>query len=583
MLRYAWTGQGYDAMFGFLRSRKDPLADARSAERWFAAPAVADPLSRKQELIEELARITAPTAKLTPRRLGALFVVDAHADQLFRALTAQYVEHANRSAKIERQLWTALFDLSQAFQTAFRSYEHIAIENEHSGRWRQLLPELVCRQIVHLGRDAKARLYRYESWIPGKWAELHQLLALAAARQFERNPVQLVADQPPTTIEHQYLMTVVLQLIDTGNLSARQLEQVWSELDGWCASLRLSLEPKTVTSFFVDLASREGLKRRTTAALEGSVLFVDTQPLHAALMHQQLSLEQAIRTRPRSDETTRVSDQLCLLRRFAAKVDPELKFLARHGDRAIADGSVDAIIGLTKIAAYLREEDRDPDFQHYAGKTFGGSLELAVFGRIRNENDRRIELARHRLSQYVAAGGPWEIKDVSLTGFRLMAPMKAASDLPIGTLVAIRPQAGSQWTLGIVRRMRRHTSERTEIGLEIVASTLVGVDLIEQRRNSDADYLVDGEDGIINGRSFVALFLTLKKGDSGQGVKSLIVPASEYQSSKRLTLITSKSIYRVVLGGPIEQQGEWVWTPVEPQEIGTDTASSSSAGHRSAH
>src|SRR5437016_4530801 len=570
-------------MFGFLRSRKDPLADARSAERWFAAPVATDTLSRKQELIAALGRITAPTAKLTPRRLGALFVLDAHAEQLFRALTAQYVEHANRSAKIERQLWSALFDLSQAFQTAFRSFEQVALENEHSGRWQQLLSELVCRQIVHLSRDAKARLYRYESWIPGKWAELHQLFALAAARRFERSPVQLVADRPPTTIEHQYLMTVVLQLIDTGNLTARQLEHVWSELDGWCASLRLSLEPKTVTSFFVDLTSRDGLKRRTTGALEGSVLFVDTQPLHAVLAHQQLSLEQAIRTKPRSDETTRLSELLCLLRRFTAKVDPELRLLTRHGDRAIADGDVDAIVGLTKIAGYLREEDRDPDFQLYAGKSFGGTLELAVFGRIRNDSDRRVELARHRLSQYVAAGGPWEIKDVSLTGFRLMAPMKAASDLPIGTLVAIRPQSGSQWTLGIVRRMRRHTSERTEIGLEIVVSTLAGVDLVEQRRNAEADYLVDGEDGIINGRSFVALFLTLKKSDSDQGVKSLIVPAGEYQPSKRLTLITSKSIYRVVLGGPIEQQGEWVWTAVEPQEIGTRTAAPTSAGHRSSH
>ena len=325
-------------MFGFLRSRKDPLADARSAERWFAAPVATDTLSRKQELIAALGRITAPTAKLTPRRLGALFVMDAHAEQLFRALTAQYVEHANRSAKIERQLWTALFDLSQAFQAAFRSYEQVALENEHSGRWQQLLPELVCRQIVHLGRDAKARLYRYESWIPGKWAELHQLFAMAAARQFERSPVQLVGDRPPTTIEHQYLMIVVLQLIDTGNLTPRQLEHVWSELDGWCASLRLSLEPKTVTSFFVDLTSRDGLKRRTTGALEGSVLFVDTQPLHAVLAHQQLSLEQAIRTKPRSDETTRLSELLCLLRRFTAKVDPELRLLARHGDRAIADG-----------------------------------------------------------------------------------------------------------------------------------------------------------------------------------------------------------------------------------------------------
>jgi cyclic-di-GMP-binding protein len=571
-------------MFGFLKSRNDPLADARSAARWCSTPSTADALALKQDLIAELSRVTAPTAKLTPRRLSALFVIDAHAEHLFRSLTAQYAEHANRSAKIERQLWSALFELSQAFQTALRAYEHAALDNEHSGRWQQLLPELVCRQIVHLGHDAKARLYRYESWIPGKWAELHQLLALAAARQFERIPITLVADRPATTIEQQYLMIVVLQLLDTGNLTPRQLEQVWGELDGWCQTLRLSLEPKTLSSFFIDLASRDGMKRRTGQALEGSVLFVDTQPVHGLLMQQQVAVEQAIRVKPRGEETTRLSEQLCLLRRFAAKVDPEPKLLPRHGERAIASGNIDAIVGLNKIASYLREQDRDPDFQLYAGKSFGGSLELAVFGRVRNESDRRNELARHRLTQYAAPGGPWEMKDVSQTGFRLIAPMKAASDLPIGTLVATRPQTGSQWTLGIVRRMRRHTSERTEIGLEIVASRLTGVDLVEQRRSAEADYLVDGEDGFISGRSFIALFLTLQKDEGGHGVQSLILPAGEYHPSKRLTLVTAKSIYRVVLGGPIEQQGEWVWTAVEPQEIGARTAATSNrVGHRSSH
>ena len=301
-------------------------------------------------------------------------------------------------------------------------------------------------------------------------------------------------------------------------------------------------------------------------------------------MQQQVSVEQAIRAKPRGDETTRLSGELCLLRRFAAKVNPEPKLIARHGERAIATGNVDAIVGLTKIAGYLREEDRDPDFQLHAGKSFGGSIELAVFGRVRNESDRRSELARHRLAQYAAPGGPWEVKDVSQTGFRLIAPMKAASDLPIGTLVATRPQLGTQWTLGIVRRMRRHTSERTEIGLEIVASSLAGVDLVEQRRSAGADYLVDGEEGVINGRSFVALFLTLQKSAGGPGVQSLVIPAGEYQSGKRLTLVTSKSIYRVVLGGSIEQQGEWVWTAVEPQEIGARTAAPASpAGQRNRH
>jgi hypothetical protein len=166
----------------------------------------------------------------------------------------------------------------------------------------------------------------------------------------------------------------------------------------------------------------------------------------------------------------------------------------------------------------------------------------------------------------------------------VIAPIKAASDLPIGTLVATRPQLGSTWTLGVVRRMRRHTAERTEVGLEIVASTLAGVDLVEPRRSSEADYLVDGEDGVISGRSFIALFLTLQQGGSGRDVQSLIVPAGEYQYSKRLTLVTSKSIYRVVLGSPIEQQAEWVWTAVEPQEIGTRAVPpASAAAHRKSH
>ena len=88
---------------------------------------------------------------------------------------------------------------------------------------------------------------------------------------------------------------------------------------------------------------------------------------------------------------------------------------------------------------------------------------------------------------------------------------------------------------------------------------------------------------MISGRSFIALFLTLHKGNRGHDVQSLIIPVGEYQPSKRLTLVTSKSIYRVVLGGPIEQQVDWVWTAIEPQEIGTRGRPTSQAGYRNAH
>jgi len=200
-------------------------------------------------------------------------------------------------------------------------------------------------------------------------------------------------------------------------------------------------------------------------------------------------------------------------------------------------------------------------------KNYGGTLEIAVFGRNRNELDRRQELARARLTQFAAPGGPWEVKDVSQTGFRLIAPMSAANLVTLGTLTAIRPHGQSSWVLGIVRRMKRLTTERAEIGLQVIANALVGVDLIEQRKPTETEYEVDGSATTVNGRMFQALFLSLKKRDAEFAVQSLIVPAVEYQPAKRFRLQTAKAMHSIRFGRLLEQQPDWVWATVEPLEI----------------
>ena len=68
------------------------------------------------------------------------------------------------------------------------------------------------------------------------------------------------------------------------------------------------------------------------------------------------------------------------------------------------------------------------------------------------------------------------------------------------------------------------TADRAEIGLQVIANTLVGVDLVEQRKAADNDYSVDGETTTINGRTFHGLFLALRKRDADAAVQSLIVP-----------------------------------------------------------
>jgi hypothetical protein len=565
-------------MFLFGKTHRDPLADPRGAARWVASFTAGDPLAVHGQVLPELARVAERNARRTPARLAAVFELDARCAPLRAALTTQYIEHANRSSKIEHQLWSALFDLSQAFLLAYQAFGREMPAHMQVARWRELLPELVCRQVMQLGCDARTRLYRYEQWIPAKWAELHNLLSLACSQQIERVGLPVGPGGATSTVEHEYLLVLLLQLVNAGNLTPRQLDWIGSELPEWSASLRLSLEPSTVTSFYVDLASREGLRRRAAVPLEGRVLFLDTRPLHGVLTQNALMVEQKIREQPLSDRTPRRTEQLMLLRKLAAQVDPEFRPFARRGERTAAGGTVDAIVGFAKIAGYLKEEERNPIPAFDAGDSFGGTMELAVFGHTRNEQDRRLELARRRMAAYAAPSGPWEVKDVSQTGYRLVAPMSVANAVTLNTLAAIRPHGQRAWTLGIVRRMKRLTADRAEIGLQIVANTLLGVDLMEQRKNVDGDYSVDGEAITINGRLFGALFCALRKRPGDAPVQSLIVPAVEFQPAKRFKLVTSSSTASIRFGRLIEQQPEWVWTAMEPLDLGATAVAQATDG-----
>ena len=551
-------------MFGFGRSSKDPLSDVRSAERWLTTLPGGDTLAVQAGVVAELERAAGQGTERSPQRLRAVFHVDAQTGAQRRALIEQYIEHANRSSKIENQLWTALFGLTQAFLITYQSFAREIADRPQSRRWQELLPELLSRQVVHLALDARVRLFRYEQWIPAKWTELHGLMSHACGERIERQLVTL-GDGNTTTIEHEYLRALVLQLMNAGSLTARQVEFIWGELDDWCSPLRLTLEPSAANSFFVDLGGREGLRRRKPGALEGRVLFVDTRPLHAVMVQHVVTLEQKIKGEPLSNRTPRRSEQLALFTKLAAQVDPEFKPFTRRGERVTTAGAVDAIVGFQKIASFFREEASQPiPMAETTGESFDSTMDIAVFGRIRDEPTRRNELARRRIGAHAAPGGPWEAKDVSQTGFKLVAPIQVANAVTLGTLVAIHPHGQPRWTLGIIRRMKRTAADRAEIGLQVVADTIAAVDLTEQRKRGADEYSIDGEGTTIDGRRFGALLLALRARDGEPMVQSLIIPAVEYQSGKRYRLMTSRADYTLRFGRLIEQQPDWIWTAIEP-------------------
>lgn len=549
-------------MFGFGKLVKDPLADPKSALRWMASFPANDPLTLHAALVQALGHVAARDTKRHPAGFEALLVADEHAASLRRTLTLQYIDHASRSTRIENQLWQALFDLTQSFLLAYQAFARELMANPESAKWQAMLPTLALRQIEHLGEDAKIRLYRFEQWIPAKWVELHDLFKLTCAHKIERQP-QKAATNRETTVEQEYLRVLLLFVMNAGNVAPRQLEWVAQQLPEWSAALRFNIASSSLATFYVDLSSRTGLKRRIDPTpLEGNVLFVDLDPLHALLVQHIVVLEQKLKSSPLSERAPRRTEQLNLLVKLALAVDPAFKPAARKGERSSEEGACDAIAGFANIAAFLWADAESPSVNNKTAAQYGDTIELATFGHLRNADARRDAAARRQLEGHAAPGGPWQILDKSITGYRLVAPMSVLPMLTLGSLVAIRPTLQPTWILGIVRRMKRMTAERAEIGLQVIATSAVSV-AVQEQRPSDPGYFIDVDLHLTGSRVFQGLYLSLKKRENDPPVHTLIVPAHDYQTSKRYRLTTGRSTFEVSFGRLLEQQPEWHWTTIE--------------------
>jgi hypothetical protein len=130
-------------MFGFGTSEKRPLADVKSAEHWLASLPANDPLAMHAEVVAQLRAAVAtpaPQAALRQSGLEAIFRVDTRTAVLRRMLTSQYIEHANRSSRIENQLWQALFDLTQAFLLCYQAFGREIAQNPRPRREMPAVP-----------------------------------------------------------------------------------------------------------------------------------------------------------------------------------------------------------------------------------------------------------------------------------------------------------------------------------------------------------------------------------------------------------------------------------------------------------
>ncbi len=528
-------------MLAWFRSFSDPLSSASNAARWIGQLPTGDTTSLQKEALELVASFPGSRRDAGPGQVEALLRIDGRMEPVIAQLTQQYTQNYQKSTGIESRLWHAVFDLVKAFINAYHIALKAGFPRAENKRWRAILPWVIVRLAHYRGLDGKYRLFRYSHWIPAQWREFHELYEYARLRGWQRE--QLVFGvgafaKPGISFEQEYLKTLLLMRLDSGNFTPDQVEWVARQLDDWAPSLALTAPPSEGAPFILDLAGAGGLRRRERAPTGARLLCLDATPVYTRIVERLRWLPEHDAELTKPDELP-VREQRLLLMRLASLYGPDAIAQAPRAPRVQSESDVRVVVGLQALTRAVAEIDRIPD----QARTPGVVASFDEVTQIVNPHANPESVSRR------IRGSTWRVIDRSDTGCRLMAP---ATEAParLGELIAIKD--GELWMLAVVRRMQRLQVDEVTVGAEIIARRLVRV-LMRAWVTPAGDGRGSSE------RPFFGLYLPAHPDNRQASQRSLIGPEDKFTHGAMVELDTGNARYLIRFTQTLERQAGWSW------------------------
>jgi cyclic-di-GMP-binding protein len=557
-------------MFGFLTSGTkeavDPLASPKSVAAWLRQLPALDVIGRQQQVMRAFEAMKASRKPCDIPRVHAIEYLDAALGADRRQLTKQFVENYDSAPKLAERIWQSIYDLSQGFIYAYQAALEESLRQAGNARWKATSPLLFARLTHYFGTDAKLRVFRFERWIPGKWVDLHRTYLRAAELGLDRVAASLSSggqNTTPWTVEQEYINVLLIHQLNTGNLSPPQLDWATSQLRAWSRRLQIDAVPRSLEGFFVDVAGRTGLGRRTGNDSGSMLRYLDTTPLTDQLDRAIAALRQAEDTD--QGPAAQINQQrISILEKIAPALAPNLNAEMRRDRRIECAITAKVRIGLSRICQELNQKDTgialaEAGALHEQIEVYAVADGSRAKRHVPDEHDSLV------MSLSAFSDPMWQVRDRSIAGLRIAASGGIGQSLALGGLVAVRQSDISDWVLGVVRRMSKVSTDEVEAGMSIIADRVVPVTLHAVRQpKDDMGFIVDGIDISTMGARFHGLYLPPpSRPDKPLSVKTLIVPTQEYTEGRNIILTTGRSVYTVALRHLVEQRAEWSWAAIQ--------------------
>lgn len=482
-------------------SRPDhPLGDAKELKRILAEL----PLDNAFRAVDEIYGWYESLQTADDFRIDQLFDVvrqlDDAAQHPLRRLSRDYLNSPRLSKSDERRLWTMCYNYAGEVSSLYARCIDVAQRNpkeKASEALKPMLPLAAARAVAARAMQLKWVELRYGPIGEDLWRGLGRPFLAAEAGGYAQKPVQLYPGHPATTnVAQQYLQALIFHASSTDSLMPLEIELADRLIAHFQQRFAFSHDCQPDSVYWVDVASGSPPVRlaRKPERLSSSLRFFSpgTAP-------------QALNELVRVVERGEIPADLNLGGEYLAKVLlPVLRHLAMYWapeppQREHKRHSVKARIAVL--------QGFDDCFTVFAG-------DVARIGKERNAES-------------------WVVENVSLGGFGAGVD-DLGEWLKIGALLAMQPEGGDNWVLGMVKRFNKESEAHASVGIQALSRQAQSIELRPRTSGFSATGAIPG--------------IWLRE-SNGSGEARVVMPAASFDLRESLEFVHDEQRY---LLAPIE-------------------------------
>lgn len=426
----------------FAQKTDHPLADARELRRILAELPTDNAFKALDEIAGWLESLQAVEQFPADRLYEAAYQLEEAALPHLRRLSREYLHTARLNRSDEKRLWTINYGFWILLAAAYeRCLDGLATPGRLADAMKPLLPALTTRLIAALGAVLKWEQFHYGPSSFDIWRRLGRALSTAESAGIASKTVAIRPAAGLTSPEQEYLKALVFQAASMDSLLPLEIEVAERLIVHFLPAFVFGSVVHEDSVYWVDLALPQPPRRlaRMPAQAAPSQRFFKPGQANAAIRALVDALERGSDMPPEINLGERYYPRLLIpvLRHLAAYLAP-IPPQRRH-DRHRVKHRMSVLNGLINAFVVFSAE--------FGGRPAGLPIES------------------------------WVVENVSRGGFGAQLDSIPAEWLKVGALIAMQPEGGDNWLLGIVRRYHRETENEARAGIETVARQAQAVEL----------------------------------------------------------------------------------------------------------